>query len=463
MSFPQPSEKPHIVIVGAGLGGLMLAALLEKQNVSYVVLERATKVVPLGSGMSVGANILPVYEQLGILEQIRKISKPSKFGLVKDEQRQLIGKVDMTRYEERTGYDCLIVPRPELYDLLLTLVPAEKVLKGKKITAVHQTEHKASVECADGTLYDGDIVVGADGAYSTVRKSLFSELKEAGKLSQSDQEVLKFSNVCLVGTTDPLDPAKFPGVDGYDSKFQMLMSDHTSHSCLLFCIPNNRICWFLTEQLSGESSKEHGNFKNSEWGPGGTEKMVEACSSFPCPVGDNLTMGDLFSQTPREGITKVMLEEKVFESWYSKRVVLIGDAAHKMVPAAGQGAINAMQDAVVLANRIYDMSANTLPEIEEAFKAYYDERYPTALNSFETSKQFAKAVIGQKWTEKLFRKITMGYMPTWVNNYIVDSMHYYRPMACFLPQIPNKGIAKVKPQAPSKRNLQMERTKASAV
>ncbi|KAF9156839.1 hypothetical protein DFQ26_009212 [Actinomortierella ambigua] len=212
----------------------------------------------------------------------------------------------------------------------------------------------------------------------------------------------------------------------------------------------------MTEQLNSESSKEHGNYQNSEWGAGGAEKMIEQCKDFPCPLGENLTMGDIFANTPKEQISKVMLEEKVFDSWHSKRLVLIGDAAHKMVPAAGQGAINAMQDAVVLANRIYDMSDNTPQEIEEAFQAYYDERYPMAKNSFDTSKQFAKAVIGQKWSEKIFRKITMGYMPSWVNNYIVDSMHFYRPMACFLPQIPNRGVANVKPQAPSKRNMQRE-------
>ncbi|KAF9153049.1 hypothetical protein DFQ26_000694, partial [Actinomortierella ambigua] len=226
MSSPQPREKPHVVIVGAGLGGLMLAALLEKQGVSYVMLERAAKVIPLGSGMSVGANILPVYEQLGIYQEVRKISKPSGYGLVKNEQREQIGHVDMTRYEYRTGYECLIVPRPELYDLFLTLVPAEKLLCGKKVTAVHETETNASVECADGSKYEGDIVVGADGAYSAVRKALFSQLKEAGKLSKSDQEVLTFSNICLVGTTGPLDPAKFPGVQGRGSNFQLLVGDN---------------------------------------------------------------------------------------------------------------------------------------------------------------------------------------------------------------------------------------------
>ncbi|KAF9578420.1 hypothetical protein BGW38_005778 [Lunasporangiospora selenospora] len=57
--------------------------------------------------------------------------------------------------------------------------------------------------------------------------------------------------------------------------------------------------------------------------------MCDQVKDFPIPCGRNLTMKDLIDATPRAKISKVMLEEKLFETWYSGRVVLIGDACHK--------------------------------------------------------------------------------------------------------------------------------------
>ncbi|KAF9972079.1 hypothetical protein BGZ73_004833 [Actinomortierella ambigua] len=456
MSPLPPREKPHVVIVGAGLGGLMLAQLLERQKISYVVLERATKIVPLGSAMSVGANILPVYEQLGMYDELLAITKSTVGAVIKDQRGDVIGVLDEAEYEHRTGYPWLIAPRPELHELFISKVPKEKVLYGKKAVSILHTDEKVSVECTDGSIYEGDILVGADGANSAVRASLFKELKAAGKLSASDQEPLMFRNACLVGTTDPLDPAKFPGVDGLHSLTVAAIADNDPRQCLLFGVPNNRVCWFMNERLTEALSKNNENFNSQDWGPEGTEKMVEEARSFPCPIAPGLTMGDLFDATPKGMISKVMLEEKMFDSWYSKRVVLIGDAAHKMLPDSGQGAVNAMQDAVVLANRIYDMSANTVEEMEAAFAAYRKERYPHAKTSVDNSNEFGKVFNGQSWFDKLYRKVALTWMPKWLNNYIIDSMHYYRPMVTYLPQISRKGVGKVLPQTPAKRTVILE-------
>ncbi|KAF9895589.1 hypothetical protein BX616_009318, partial [Lobosporangium transversale] len=72
----EAQTTPTVLIVGAGLGGLMLAMLLERIDVSYLILERASELRSLGSAMTMGASILPVFEQLGLLEEINKISLP---------------------------------------------------------------------------------------------------------------------------------------------------------------------------------------------------------------------------------------------------------------------------------------------------------------------------------------------------------------------------------------------------
>lgn len=106
-------------------------------------------------------------------------------------------------------------------------------------------------------------------------------------------------------------------------------------------------------------------------------------------------MGDLIDATPKECISKVMLEEKLFETWYHNRTVLIGDSCHKMLPNAGRGALNAMMDAVVLANTIYEITSATPENITAALKEYYEIRYPHAKLELQGSQRMAKVLAGQ--------------------------------------------------------------------
>ncbi|KAF9117682.1 hypothetical protein BG015_006895, partial [Linnemannia schmuckeri] len=105
--------------------------------------------------------------------------------------------------------------------------------------------------------------------------------------------------------------------------------------------------------------------------------MCEEVKDFPIVSGGDkkLTLGDMFAWSDKDLISKVMLEEKVFKTWYNCRTVLLGDACHKMSPSGGAGASNAMHDAIALANRINGLPFHPIAsEIEAAFKEYQDER-----------------------------------------------------------------------------------------
>lgn len=68
-------------------------------------------------------------------------------------------------------------------------------------------------------------------------------------------------------------------------------------------------------------------FRNTEWGPESNENMIKEIFDFPTPNGP---LGQFIEKTPRERISRVFLEEKMFETWHHTRVILIGDAAHKV-------------------------------------------------------------------------------------------------------------------------------------
>ena len=127
-----------------------------------------------------------------------------------------------------TGYDRVLFARPELYRLLYSRVPAHKIHLSKKVLSFQQNKDGVMVRLQDGTNAHGDILVGADGAHSAIRQHLYKELAAQGKLPQSDTRDMLKGYICMVGTTDPLDPAKYLGVDAPHSDCNLFVGNSTS-------------------------------------------------------------------------------------------------------------------------------------------------------------------------------------------------------------------------------------------
>lgn len=119
-------------------------------------------------------------------------------------------------FHDRTGYEYIVFSRPELYEIIRQRVPREKVLMGKRVNKIRQLPMNGGVEivCHDHSVYTADILIGADGAYSTIRYHMYKNMTEAGTLPASDAEELAMPYVCMVGTTTPQDPEKYPELIG---------------------------------------------------------------------------------------------------------------------------------------------------------------------------------------------------------------------------------------------------------
>ena len=108
------------------------------------------------------------------------------------------------------GSHSLIFSRPRLYDLMLSRVPAHKVSHGTKVLRTEEKDGKVRIHCSDNTTHEADILVGADGTYSTIRQTLYQQLDEQGVLPKSDLERLSIASLNMVGTAVPEDPDKYP-------------------------------------------------------------------------------------------------------------------------------------------------------------------------------------------------------------------------------------------------------------
>ncbi|KAF8946744.1 hypothetical protein BGZ47_011488 [Haplosporangium gracile] len=469
MSATVTTPRPHVLIVGAGLGGVLLGALLERCNIPYTVFERASSVKPLGSAMAVGAQMMPIIEQLGLYEKLAAAGKRFHSSLLVSESKQILLSMDFLPAEEFSGYPSYIIARPLLYELFLSKVPVHKILFGKRVLTIVEEDDKVKIQTADNVVYEGDILVGADGAYSAVRQQLYNRLKKEGKLPKSDQEDLLFSCTCLVGQTVPLDPKEFPQLADPLQPFISTIGKNRPYTWTLFTTAQNTVCWMSLHHLDRKSSKvaeeqRCRNSDNSEWGPQAAQAMADETRHFPITFGDgSLTLGDLYDKTPKDLMSKVMLEEKVFETWYSGRTVLLGDACHKLNPAGGTGAMTAMHDAIALANLIYAIPANTAEEIEKVFAEYQAERLPPTIEKYDGSQMLSKLV------SKSFAGVIALYLarlvPRWLWRAYVKKSLMLRPYAGFMKAVENRGpVAAVPtPSTEKARSLYDKRTGVVAV
>ncbi|KAG0255871.1 hypothetical protein DFQ27_006012 [Actinomortierella ambigua] len=433
----------HVLISGAGIGGVMLAGLLEKAGISYQVFEKASEVKPLGSAISFSSNIIPVFRQLGIFDEIERHSLPLfKFTRNFVPAREAWND-DFSFMKERYGDYIRIIERPKLYDILRTLVPVDKILFSKKVLSIEQNDEGVMIRCSDNTTYHGDVLIGADGAYSTVRQLMYKQMKEVGKLPEEDDTDPPFNMHCLVGVSKPFPPGTFDCPQD-QCRYESIFFGDIPYMVICFSGQDGDIKWMVIEDIGGVQTRQDEAFKSNEWGPEGAMAMAEKVRGLATPFG--LTMGDVIDNTPKELISKVMLEEKLYTTWNYKRCALMGDACHKFFPYGGQGAINAMLDAVVIANVLQACPSPTIDprNIERCLDAYRIERFPGARLAHATVSKGAALCKRNTWGS-----IARFIYPNIPRSLVVaqwDNVHAYQPQASFLPFIEPQGTSKPTPQ-----------------
>ncbi|KAF9352547.1 hypothetical protein BGX26_009667 [Mortierella sp. AD094] len=433
MSQHAPPSKPlpEVLIVGAGIGSLTLAILLEQLSIPYHIFERAAEVKPLGSAMSFGGHIFPAFEQLGILKELLQVSKSYTEIDFFNASCKKVGTHDVQSIKDATGYDLLAFSRPMLYEILRRRVPAHRINFRKKVLRTEEKEGRVIIHCSDNSAYSGDILVGADGAHSGVRQSLYKRLNEEGILPKSDLAGFSIGYTTIVGVATPANPEKYPQLNEENSTFNQILYDD-SCNCYIITLPNNQISWGFGIQLPKAALKEM-QFRNSEWNPDANDSALKEYRDLPCPLGG--TMGEIFDATPKNLISKVFLEEKIFTTWHHGRTVLLGD-----------GAANAIKDAIVLANCFYNMTDSGSESITAAFEGYHKQRYARAEEAFKRSVLMAKVLNGQKWTEKLARNVFLNHQPAWLVKGSLYKAYADRPQVAWLPLIENRGSGPVIPQ-----------------
>ena len=327
----------RILLVGGGIAGLTLAIALHRQGFRAELVERSPEWHATGAGILLHANGVRVLRALGVGEAVEQAGAVVRRWGFFDQQCEVLCDTDLEEMWGEVG-PCIGIERPRLQQVLVAAAAAVPCRLGIAVSAVTQDEHCVSVGFSDGSSGDYDLVVGADGIYSTVRKLTISSVPP------------DYTGLTVFRSLAPTRP---PGV----KNFMLLLGD----GCFFGQVPMGD---GHTYGFSGV-----GGPRFDDPLQGRLERVRQRFAGFGGPVPQYLASLSCDEQLHCGPVELVKLDR-----WHSGRVVLIGDAAHAGPPTMAEGGCMAMEDASVLAEVL--RCADT---VESALDSYETRRRPRAI------------------------------------------------------------------------------------
>jgi 2-polyprenyl-6-methoxyphenol hydroxylase-like FAD-dependent oxidoreductase len=162
-------KKLNIAVVGAGMGGLAVAATLRRVGIGVLVYEQASRFARIGAGIQMMPNSMKVLRRIGVEEKVRDTSFKPYSHLNREWDT---GKVtrELPMPESLFGAPYLCMHRADLHEALASVVPEEIIHLDKKLAGLEQGAGQITLAFADGTRAQADAVIGADGVHSVVRE-----------------------------------------------------------------------------------------------------------------------------------------------------------------------------------------------------------------------------------------------------------------------------------------------------
>ncbi|KAG8165567.1 hypothetical protein KVR01_004119 [Diaporthe batatas] len=321
----------NVAIIGAGLSGLALALALHDYGISCIVYESRPGPLNIGGAVMLSPNALKVLDALHVYDDLRT----QGFSFTELHYRDVSGNL-LETYEfgnkQKYGYDALRIYRHVLIDTLLAELKRKEVpIKfGFKFTQItEETSNAVSFAFANGSTGTADILVGADGIHSRVRKYLYPDLEP------------KF--IGMAGTTAAVPTAQLKLPQGY-------------HLPVTIMSPKGAFV-IAPQQLDGSEVLIGKQRRVAEQDRAAWEKtLADNESSARFLQQDQEQFPDIVKNAvshinpDKINVWPFFVVPKL-DRWASdkRRVIILGDAAHAIPPSAGQGINQAFEDVYILA------------------------------------------------------------------------------------------------------------------
>jgi salicylate hydroxylase len=382
-------RSPKVLIAGAGLGGLTAALALLRNGFDVQVFEQAPALGEVGAGIQLSANANQVLFKLGLEDALMKVASFTSGKRIRLWNTGQTWKLfDLGAESIKTyGYPYLTVYRPDLHQVLVDAVrkqSPEAIQLGCKCVDVRQTADSVVLELGDGRSIAGDILIGADGVHSHIRRALF------GGDEPSFSGLLAWRGVIPAAVLpahlrEPLG-VNWVGPGGHVIHYPLRRGELVN---FVGCV--ERVDWQV-----------------ESWTQQGT---VEEClNDYP---GWNEDVHTLIRNIGTPFKWALMVREPMAK-WVVERVALLGDACHPTLPMLASGAAMAIEDGYILARSLVEHGGDFTTALPGYEAARVERTAKVVRGSAENAKRFhnpqlahaegAAAYVDREWSEERVRQ-----------------------------------------------------------
>ncbi|KAG5926410.1 hypothetical protein E4U53_003085 [Claviceps sorghi] len=374
-----------IVIAGAGISGLTTALALHRLGLRADVYERNSAITDLGAGIAIGPNAAHMLEKLGLEDKLDEVSCRSKGGINiifrehVDSAVRFVGRLNT----ERRSFYC---HRAKLVRIIARELPQDQIHLGKTLVDVAEGEASVTAHFHDGTSATCHVLIGADGIKSFAR-------------SLWNQESAIFSDQVAVRSIIKAEALPLKLHDCLDHG-QMWLAPGKRH---IVAFPIERAKFVAIASIVPA-------WPGHEWRESWTTRADFNFQDRLESIDPLLT--DLFKYSERQ-IVYGLYERSPLSTWIHGRTVLVGDAAHAMLPHQGQGGSQAIEDAMILALTLAAAAASPPMELPQWLRTYQAARKPRADEAAKASRLTGEAFDNLLFCEEGMRFLQTAY--AWIN------------------------------------------------
>lgn len=352
-------QNHRVLIVGAGIAGLALGRALRAAGFAPEIVERSAAWENAGAGLYLPANGMRALGALGLADTVAARAAVIPRQRMLNWRGRVLVDVDLETVWGEAGR-CVALPRAELHAILREGARDIPIRMGLTVASlvqsgVDQRDRTVQVTFSDGSTGEYDLLVGADGIHSSIRRLL----GVSGPAQPVGQQSWRFVIPC------PPEIATWTVLLDRRSSFLVIpigpIGPAETSRAYVYC-----------DVMPGRRSDGDDVLVREPDGRG----LASLFGHYAPPVPAILA-----GLSPSATIYPARIEEVAEESWGQGRVVLIGDAAHGMSPNMAQGASLAIEDALMLAEalrtaRDADSGSSSASAVDDALAAFVRRRKP---------------------------------------------------------------------------------------
>jgi 2-polyprenyl-6-methoxyphenol hydroxylase-like FAD-dependent oxidoreductase len=328
----QSQGSKKAIIIGGGIGGVTAAIALKRAGLDVTVCEQAEELLEVGSGLPLWTNALRALHVIGLTDELEKLGVQVTSVRVTTWNGDTLTDTKNDKHLKKLGTITIVVHRAELLTLLVKTLGKDHVQLGMTCVGFTQDATGVTAKFANGQEVRGEVLIGADGIHSVTRTQLFGLIKPRyvgytcwrglAHTTRTGLETWAWGKGCQFGITP---------------------------------MSQGRAYWFVQKYAPEGEEDKQGERKNG---------ILELFHDWHDPIPAVIE-----ATAETDILRNDIYELQHLHKWSHGRVTLLGDAAHAMTPDLGQGACQAIEDAIALADCLKGTT-----NIAEALKNYEKRR-----------------------------------------------------------------------------------------